>query len=39
MTKTIEIENIVTTNHDHDKYITSKEFNKLALLQNSNKQV
>ena len=25
-----EIENKITTDHDHDKYITTQEFNKLA---------
>ena len=28
--KIYEIENKITTNHDHDKYITTQEFNKLA---------
>ena len=28
-TKISEIENNVTTDHDHDKYITTQEFNKL----------
>ena len=28
-TKIGEIENKITTDHDHDKYITTKEFNKL----------
>ena len=27
-TKISEIENKITTNHDHDKYITAQEFNK-----------
>ena len=30
-TKTSEIENKITINHDHDKYITTQEFNKLTL--------
>ena len=30
-TKISYIENKVTTDHDHDKYITTKEFNKLTL--------
>ena len=25
-----EIENKITTDHDHDKYITTQEFNKLT---------
>ena len=29
-TKIIEIENKITTDHDHDKYITTQEFDKLA---------
>ena len=29
-TKTSEIENKITTDHDHDKYITTQVFNKLA---------
>ena len=29
-TKISEIENKITTNHDHDKYITTQEFNKLT---------
>ena len=29
-TKISEIENKITTDHDHDKYITTQEFNKLA---------
>ena len=29
-TKIIEIENKITTDHDHDKYITTQEFNKLT---------
>ena len=29
--KIIQIENNITTNHDHDKYITTQEFNKLTL--------
>ena len=29
-TKISYIENKVTTDHDHDKYITTKEFNKLT---------
>ena len=29
-TKFSQIENDVTTNHDHDKYITTSEFNKLT---------
>ena len=29
ITKIGEIENKITTDHDHDKYITTKEFNKL----------
>ena len=28
--KIYEIENKITTDHDHDKYITTQEFNKLA---------
>ena len=28
--KTNEIENKITTDHDHDKYITIEEFNKLT---------
>ena len=28
-TKISEIENKITTSHDHDKYITTQEFNKL----------
>ena len=28
--KISEIENKITTDHDHDKYITTQEFNKLA---------
>ena len=30
-TKIIEIENEITTDHDH-KYITTQEFNKLTLI-------
>ena len=30
-TKIIQIENKITTNHDHDKHITTQEFNKLTL--------
>ena len=30
-TKVTEIENILT-NHNHDKYIETSEFNKLALM-------
>ena len=30
-TKRIEIKNKITTDHDHDKYITTQEFNKLTL--------
>ena len=26
-----EIENKITTDHDHDEYITTQEFNKLTL--------
>ena len=29
-TKIIKIENKVTTDHDHNKYITTQEFNKLT---------
>ena len=29
-TKIIEIENKITTDHDHDKYITTQEFNKFT---------
>ena len=29
-TKIIEIENKITSGHDHDEYITTEEFNKLA---------
>ena len=29
-TKIIETENEITTDHDHDKYITTQEFNKLT---------
>ena len=29
-TKISEIENKIATNHDHDKYITTQEFNKLT---------
>ena len=29
-TKITEIENKITTDHDHDKYITTQEFNKLT---------
>ena len=29
-TKICEIENKVTTDHDHDKYITTQAFNKLT---------
>ena len=29
-TKISEIENKITTDHDHDKYITNQEFNKLT---------
>ena len=35
-TKISETENKITTDHDHDKYITTQEFNKLTqkiLLQ------
>ena len=33
-TKIIEIENKITTDHDHDKYITTQEFNiRNFLLQ------
>ena len=35
-TKTNEIENKITADHDHDKYITTQELNKLTpelLLQ------
>ena len=28
------VENKITTNHDHDKYITIQEFNKLINLIN-----
>ena len=28
--KIIEIENKITTDHDHDRYITTQEFNKLT---------
>ena len=30
-TKISEIENLITTNHDRDRYITTHEFNKLTL--------
>ena len=30
-TKICEIENKITTDNDHDKYITTQEFNKLTL--------
>ena len=30
ITKTNEIETKITTDHDHDKYITTQEFNKLT---------
>ena len=30
-TKISEIENKITTGHDHDKYITTPEFSKLTL--------
>ena len=30
ITKNIEIENKITTDHDHDKYITTEEFTKLT---------
>ena len=29
-TKISEIENKITTDHDHDKYITTQEFNKFT---------
>ena len=29
-TEIIEIENRITTDHDHDKYITTQDFNKLT---------
>ena len=29
-TKFSEIENIITTSHDHDKYIATQDFNKLT---------
>ena len=29
-TKITEIENKITTNHDHDRYVTTQEFNKLT---------
>ena len=29
-TKISETENKITTDHDHDKYITTQEFNKLT---------
>ena len=29
-TKVSEIKNKITTDHDHDKYITTQEFNKLT---------
>ena len=29
-TKFTEIQNKVTTDHDHDKYITTQDFNKLT---------
>ena len=29
-TKISEIENKITTDHDHDKYITTQEFNRLT---------
>ena len=29
-TKTSEIENKITTDHDHDKYIANQEFNNLT---------
>ena len=32
-TKISELENKVTTDHDHDKYITTQEVIKLAILQ------
>ena len=37
-----EIENKITTDHYHDKYITTHKFNRLTsenLLQDSNKQI
>ena len=37
-TKISEIENKITTDHNHDTYITTQEFNKL-LPQDSNKQI
>ena len=30
-TKSSEIKNKITTDHDHNKYITTQEFNKLTL--------
>ena len=37
-TKISEIESKITTDHDHDKYITTQKFNKLAL-ENINARV
>ena len=30
-----EIENKITTDHDHDKYITTQEFNELTSEKNT----
>ena len=42
-TRISEIGKKITTDHNHDKYITTQEFNKLtsakSLLQGSNKQI
>ena len=41
-TKISEIDNKITTDHDHDKYITTQEFNQLTsenLLQDSNNKI
>ena len=41
-TKNSEIDNKITTDHDHDKYITTQEFNQLTsenLLQDSNNKI
>ena len=41
--KISEIKKEITTDHDHDKYITTQKFNKLtsvkSLLQDSNEKI
>ena len=41
-TKISEVENKISTDHDHDKYITTQEFDRLTseiLLQDWTKQI